>query len=260
MRKAELIGLIFASFVLLSVSMTAQEAQPSPTPDAQQEGAKGVNPADNITKIELLPRLQVISDDVSIIATAVKYDRSLNANWGINVEVPILRFQSPFGSDNGIGDTAFRFKYQTRPAKRITFIAGGEVIIPTATADSLGSGKLQLNPTVAGVYQVSDNVFAAGVAKQIFSVAGKSRREDITQAQYRLLTGYISKRGWWMLADPQLWVDFRNGGRTAFEPEFELGRMLGPTTGIWFRAGGHVAGGWQRQDWNVGGGIRFIMF
>lgn len=258
MKTTTFAGIVLATILITTGQVAGQGV--TPTPEAGQSGAKGVNPADNITKIEILPRLQVIDDDVSIIATAIKYDRALNGKWGINVELPILRFQSPFGSDNGLGDAAFRFRYQSKPSARVTFIAGGEVVVPTATADSLGSGKLQLNPTVAGVYQVSDNVFAAGVAKQIFSVAGKSSRQHITQAQYRFLTGYISKKGWWLLADPQLWVDFRNNNRAEFAPEFEIGKMVGLTTGVWFRAGGHVAGGWQRQDWNVGGGVRFILF
>lgn len=251
-----------------TAAIPGQSPSPTPTPGvgdettstAAGEGAKGVNPADNITKIELLPRLQVIDDDISIVATAIKYDRALNSNWGINVELPILRFQSPFGTDNGIGDVAFRFRYQTKPSKRVTLITGGEVIIPTATADSLGGGKLQLNPTVAAVYQVSNTTFVAGVTKQIFSVAGSDSRPDIRQSQNRLLIGYVSRKGWWAMADPQLWLDYRRNALPAFEPEFEVGKMVGPTTGIWFRAGGHVAGGWHRQDWNIGGGIRFISF
>lgn len=245
---------------LLTGTATAQDPTPSPEPATADTVAKGVNPADNITKVEILPRFQVIDDGVSILSTTIKYDRSLNAKWAMNVEAPILRFHSPLGSDTGVGDVAVRVKYQTQAADRITIVAGAEAIIPTATADSLGSGKLQLNPSVAAVYQISPNIFAAGAVKQIFSVAGKSRRPDLIQGQYRLLTGYISKKGWWVLADPQLWADFKNGNRVEFAPEFEVGRMVGPTTGIWFRSGGHVAGGWNRQDWNIGGGIRFIFF
>src|SRR5690606_28210985 len=103
---------------------------------------------------------------------------------------------------------------------RVTLITGGEVIIPTATADSLGGGKLQLNPTVAAVYQVSNTTFVAGVTKQIFSVAGSDSRPDIRQSQNRLLIGYVSRKGWWAMADPQLWLDYRRNALPAFEPEF----------------------------------------
>jgi hypothetical protein len=30
--------------------------------------------------------------------------------------------------------------------------------------------------------------------------------------------------------------------------------------GVWVRGGGHAAGSWNRQDWTVSGGIRFISF
>lgn len=273
MRNTYLTLITIALIFVLSSLALAQTPTPTPTPsptpeatDAEDEvtpepgSAKGVNPADNITKIEILPKLTVLDDGVSITTFTLKYDQALNANWGFNVELPIARFESPIADRTGIGDTNFRIRYTHRASKRITVIAGGEFVFPTGSSDFIGTGKFQINPTVAAVYQVSKKVFVAGAAKQILSIAGKSRREDLRQGQYRIIAGYIAPTGWWALADPQVWVDYKNGGRTEFAPEFEVGKMVLPTVGLFFRTGGHVAGSWQRQDWSVGGGIRFITF
>lgn len=238
---------------------------PSPADDADpqstdQGGAKGVNPADNITKIEILPKVTMLDDDISITTVTLKYDKALGPKWGFNVELPIARFDSPFGGQTGIGDTNFRLRYTYKAAPRITLIVGGEAVFPTATKTSLGSGKFQINPTVAAVYQVNKNTFVAGAVKQLISIAGKEMRENIRQGQFRAIVGYIAPTGWWALADPQVWVDYRKGGRTEFAPEFEVGKMVLPTVGLFFRTGGHVAGSWQRQDWSIGGGIRFLTF
>jgi hypothetical protein len=139
-------------------------------------------------------------------------------------------------------------------------IVGAEVVFPIASADTLGTGKYQLNPTVAGVYAFSPAVFLAAVAKHAFSVAGDSDRDDIVQGQYRLLLARSTKSGWWFLADPQLWVDYHRDARSQFSFECEVGKMIRPLTGVWLRAGSRLGGNWHRDDWSVSGGIRFISF
>jgi hypothetical protein len=203
--------------------------------------ARGVNPVDNITNLELLPKLSVIDDGLGISVTTVtfKYDRAIQGVYGFNVELPIARFESPFGNDNGLGDMNLRFRAQRRVGERVTVLTGVETVLPTATADSLGSGKFQLNPIFAGVYAFSRTTFLAAVAKHQFSVAGDDEREDIRLGQYRLLLGYTSPKGYWVVADFQQWADYKNNGRLDFSPEVEVGKMVGPTTGVWIRGGGH---------------------
>jgi hypothetical protein len=76
---------------------------------------------------------------------------------------------------------------------------------------------------------------------------------------YRLLAAYSSPKGYWLLADPQVYVDYTHSNRTDFAPAFEAGKMVAPLTGVWIRAGGHVAGNWAKQTWMLSGGIRFIL-
>jgi len=223
--------------------------------------ARGVNPADNLTKFELQPRLSVIDDTagISITTLTVKYDRAIQGRYGLNFELPLARFQAPGFSANGYGDLNVRGRYQ-HSAGRMTFIAGAEAVLPVASDDLLGSGRWQLNPTLAAVYPLADTAFLAGVVKSFNSVASDGDRADISQLQLRALVGYSAPQGWWLLADPQYWVDRDADDRNEFVLELEYGRMVGQTTGVWLRAGSRLGGNWNRGDWTVGGGIRFISF
>lgn len=228
---------------------------------AEQSEVKGVNPADNLTKFELLPKFTMIDEDrdISVTTFTLKYDRAIQGVYGVNVELPLTHFDSPFGNDTGIGDMNVRGRRQFRDG-RWTYIAGLEAVLPIASAKSLGFGKLQLNPSAVAVYAFSARTFLAGVTKHLFSVAGSSGREDVVQGQYRLLLAHSTKGGWWFLGDPQLWVDYDRGARSQFSFEFEVGKMIRPLTGVWLRAGSRLGGNWHREDWSISGGVRFISF
>lgn len=246
-----------SSLLAAAISMTAVSS-------AQEEGestVKGVNPADNLTKFEILPKFTRIDDanDISLWTTTLKYDRAIHGVWGVNVELPIAYFDAPFLDKGGFGDLNVRVRYQHR-AGSWTFITGVEAVLPIATDDVFGTGKFQLNPTLVAVKAFSAQTFVAAVAKHSFSVAGDEARDDIVTGQYRLLIAHSTKSGYWFLADPQLWVDYEHGGRIHFAPEVEVGKMINKTTGVWIRGGGHVAGDWDKEDWNISGGIRFLSF
>lgn len=229
--------------------------------DEAAGAARGVNPADNLTKSELLPRLNVVDDalGISIATLTFKHDRAIQGRYGVNLELPIARFHGPGIVENGIGDLNIRGRYQTRLG-RVTLIAGIEAVLPIASDDLLGAGKWQLNPTVAAVYPLAPTTFLVGAVKSVNSVAGEADRAGLRQFQLRALVGYSAPKGWWVLLDPQYWIDRTTGDRGELLLELEYGRMVGGTTGVWIRGGSRVGGAWNRGDWTIGGGIRFISF
>jgi hypothetical protein len=256
MKKTESLALLLAT-ALLALTSSAQSGSES----SGGGSVRGVNPADNLTKFELLPKFTRADEDndISITTLTLKYDRAIQGVWGLNLELPLARFDSPFGDDTGVGDLNIRGRRQFR-AGRWTYIAGLEAVVPIASADTLGTGKLQLNPTAVAVYAVSSQTFVAGVAKQLLSVAGEGGRGDIVQGQFRLLVAHSTKTGWWILGDPQLWVDYDRDARSQFSLDLEVGRMVRPLTGMWIRAGSRLGGNWHKDDWSVSAGIRFISF
>ena len=226
---------------------------------AKDNAARGVNPADNLTKIELLPQLRAFGDS-SITSLTLKYDKAIRKVFGINAELPLLRYSGYGASDNGIGDLTVRARAQ-HTWGRHTVIGAGEFILPTATENTLGAQQYTFDPILGYVYSFGHNIFGAMVAKQYISLHNTepSFSPDINQGQYRLLLGYASQQGWWILADPQIWINFETGHQEILA-EFELGTMLNQTTGVWVRAGHRLGGNWHRNDWTVLMGIRFMRF
>lgn len=224
-------------------------------------GVRGVNPADNLTKFELLPKFSMIDgdNDVSLSTLTLKYDRAIQGQYSLNIELPVAYFDSPGRHDFGVSDLNVRGRVQFRDGQW-TYIVGLEAVFPIASENPLGSGKYQLNPTVVAVHAFSAQTFAAGIAKHLFSVAGDEDRDDIVQGQYRVLAAHTTQSGWWFLADPQLWVDYHNGGRVQFSCDGEIGKMVGKTTGVWIHGGSRIAGDWHKEDWNISAGVRFIFF
>jgi hypothetical protein len=100
-------------------------------PRALAEEAKGVNPADNLTKFELLPKLTVIDagSGVSSSTFTLKYDRAIQGIYGVNLELPLARFESPGDSHNGVGDLNVRVRAQKKLG-RFVLIGGLETVGP----------------------------------------------------------------------------------------------------------------------------------
>lgn len=222
---------------------------------------KGVNPADNLTKIELLPKISVLDNGAGVSASTLtlKYDQAIAGIYGLNFELPFARFEGYGLADNGLGDLHFRARVQHKWGQSV-LIVGSEFVFPTATANTLGGNQYMFDPAVSYVYAFNKNVFVAGVAKQFISLYNQdSNLPDTTQSQFRMLLAYVSDAGWWALADPQIWVNY-DIGVSEYLVEFELGKMVSPTTGVWLRAGSRVGGDWQRGDWSISGGIRFLSF
>ena len=242
-------------FTILTVILTASGAFAADSTDA----ARGVNPADNLTKIELLPQLRAFGDS-SITSLTLKYDHAIKRVFGINAELPLVRYSGRGTSDNGIGDLTLRGRAQ-HTWGRHTLIGAAEFLLPTATEDTLGVQQYTFDPILGYVYSFGHNIFGALVTKQFISLhnTDPAISPDINQGQYRMLLGYASNKGWWVLADPQVWVNFETG-RQEFLAELELGTMLNKTTGVWIRAGHRLGGNWRRNDWTVLMGIRFMRF
>jgi len=224
---------------------------------AQEDGtsaAPGVNPKDNITKIELLYRYDSLDRGDYTQSLTLKYDRAFNSRWGGNIEIPTVGFKGFGLSETGLGDIQARLRY-TRQVGSASVILGGELVLPTATDDALGRGKYQFNPAVGAVFPLSETSFVYLGYKHLWSVAGDDMRPDINESQPRLLAAYTSPKGWWALGDLKYTESWETGARQV-DFDLELGRMVGASTGIWTRLGTSWLD--SDRDASVLLGIRFI--
>lgn len=216
--------------------------------------AKGVNPKDNITKFEVILRHDTLDAADKTQSFTLKYDRAFNARWGGIIEVPFVGFEG-FGDEHtGLGDVQARLRY-TYPAGKLTWIAGAELVLPTAAQDSLGRGKYLINPTVGLVLPLGQTAFLFAGYKHLLSFAGDEDRPDVNESQPRLIVGYTSPRGWWLLGDAKYTKSWETDAEL-LDLEVEYGRMVGPSTGVWARIGTSMLD--SDRDSMLLLGVRFI--
>ena len=109
----------------------------------------GVVPTENITTFEVNPSITAVDDSAGISSTqlTLKTYHVINERFNWGVEVPLVRYESPDKSVNGLGDILANITW-TLPAENLFgFGAKMEFFLPTATDKRLGSGQLQASPS-----------------------------------------------------------------------------------------------------------------
>jgi len=205
-----------AAFLLAGLAMPVQARE--------EEIARGVNPKDNISKVDLIYKRDNMTGDASVQSLSFKYDQALNADWGVNLELPTVKYSSPLLNEAGLGDVQFRIRKVTN-FEQGALILGAEAVAPTASHDALGLGKWQLNPVMGFVYSFTTTTFLYMGYKHLYSVGGDSARPDINMSQPRMLAAYTSPKGWWVLADLKYTRD-HNTRNDLLDTELEVGQML----------------------------------
>lgn len=118
---------------------------------------------------------------------------SLNEGWNVisRTIIPIAyRDYMPDGSVAGLGDinaSFFLSPKQSGPSGLIWGV-GPVFLLPTATDDYLGGGKLGLGPTAVALIQRNHWTIGA-LGNHVWSVAGSSNRQDISSS---LLQPFVS--------------------------------------------------------------------
>ena len=71
---------------------------------------------------------------------------------------------------------------------------------------------------------------------------------------------YNFPHGYWLLLDPQIYINHEHESETALYLEGEFGKVIHKNYELWLRGGGHVAGDGreERLGWMAEVGIRFI--
>lgn len=131
---------------------------------------------------------------------------SLNDNLLLisRVILPVVyQPQLTSGGDDafGLGDLNPTFFFSPKNSSNITWGIGPSFVIPTATDDVLGTGKWSIGPS--GVVVVTkDNMVFGGLVNQIFSFAGDSDREDVSQFLLQPFFNYNLANGWYLVTSP----------------------------------------------------------
>lgn len=225
----------FAAREVLMVA-TVLAASASST-SAQQ--VRGVNPADIDTRFDVITRYNRLPNDANVFVTTLKYDYRVSDKVGVNFELPVLgHFRSPSmtigpstvpsADDWGIGDIFARVRYIDR-AGQWSYGGALEVALPTASHDSLGSGKFQLNPALLAVYAWSPTLITAGVVKSVNSIGGDGDRADIRNIELRGIQAFVFPNKMFLTLDLKHTWELINTEDRWWDGAAEVGYQFSPT-------------------------------
>lgn len=221
----------------------------------------GVVPTENITTFEVNPSLTAIDDSggVSVSQTVFKAYRVINPQFNWGVEVPLSRYESPNKSVNGLGDILANVSYFVPKGNNdYGYGAKMEIILPTATDDLLGTGKLQFSPSVFVLFLGWNGFYAAAGYKHYVSLAGDGGRDDINMGRFRGYLSYISPDQWWVVLNGYYYMDYKHSGQAEFIPELELGTLVNEGTALYINGSTHAGGNWHTKDFSVGIGFKLL--
>jgi len=131
---------------------------------------------------------------------------SLGSKWNLITRTifPVITqpdFFSESGSTTGLGDTNFTgFLSPAQPGKFIWGI-GPAIIIPTATDESLGSGKWSAGPSAVGL-TIQGPWVAGLLVSNVWSFAGQSDRADVNFFLAQYFVNYNMNEGWYLVSAP----------------------------------------------------------
>ena len=96
------------------------------------------------------------------------------------------------------------------PAKpgKIIWGAGPALVIPTATSDITGQGKLSLGPSFVALAQPEHWTIGA-LANNVWSVAGSGGRPPVNQFLLQYFINYNMKKGYYITLQPILTANWR---------------------------------------------------
>lgn len=163
---------------------------------AQAQQARGVNPADIDSRIDVIAKQINLDPDGTSRSLTFKYDYKLGSEWGLNFELPAYsRLALPGLTRTGNGDLFARARWIV-PHGAWTTGASFETVLPVASKDELGTGRYQFNVGALAVRAFSPSFIAAGVVKQSTSFGGDSARPKISNTEVRLVPVFILPAGW----------------------------------------------------------------
>jgi hypothetical protein len=208
-----------------SAELAFSLAQPADDPAGatrESEGAlakQSQNPIANLISLPLQLNVHLgvgpDDDEVYVLNVQPVIPFELSEDWNLITRtiVPLISTgdvfeglpETPGGdgrdSASGLGDVNFSAFFSPRDTGSLTWGVGPAVSLPTATDDVLGSGKVSLGPTGVVVWTEGPWVLG-GLARQVWSVAGDSDRDSVSQTVIQPFVNYNLDDGWYLVSAP----------------------------------------------------------
>jgi hypothetical protein len=138
---------------------------------------------------------------------------SLTSHWNLITRTiqPIVWQPYPnatTGGQYGFGDMNPSFFLSPAKPGKVIWGAGPTIVIPTATSNVLGQGKLSLGPTAVALTQ--PGAWTLGLlANNVWSVAGSGGRPVVNQMLLQYFVNYNLKKGYYISISPIITANWR---------------------------------------------------
>ena len=137
----------------------------------------------------------------------------ISENWNLITRIiqPVIWQpypNAPTGGAYGFGDMVPSFFFSPRNSGKLIWGAGPQFILPTATDDILGQGKVSMGPTVVVLTQPKPWTIGVLVSND-WSIAGSGSRPSVNQMTLQYFANYNLKKGWYLSTSPILTANWK---------------------------------------------------
>ena len=212
----------------LSASDIQQDAMPTPQADGDAEDAGGdasntdlakqtQNPIADLINVpfqsNIYPDAGIDNDLMWIMNFQPVIPMDINDDWLLinRFIVPVTyapEFAPGQGTDFGLGDLQYTAFFSPKDESKLTWGVGPVFRFPTATDTRLGSDKWSIGPSVVAL--VTDGPWViGGLAQHVWSVAGTSSREDVSELLVQPFVNYNLSDGWYLVTAPIITANWK---------------------------------------------------
>ena len=225
----------------------------------------GQPPDFTTTRFEIRNEYENLQGGGTVDMIVPRLDISASQALSFRIETPIVFADPGTPNDNGesgMGDILFRGSYRITGGPGYAIVVGSELILDTATRDSLGTGKNVIAPLVFASIDVPrcDSVVFPFLQRYL-TLGGDDSRPDVnyTSLKSPFLTRWPNLL--YSIVEPQVVIDHERADKVGMTLEGEVGKFLNRDLAIWGRSGIGLFGDNLPQvyDWKLDVGVRFFL-
>ena len=202
---------------LLVAPVHAQTENGAATQAASDAIVKRLDPTDFTTRFEMRNEYQDLQGGGNINLLIPRIDYAVSSALSLRVETPIVS-SDPNTADNngesGFGNLLFRASYRAARGEGYALVVGAELILDTASKDSLGMGKDILSPLAFASIDLPglDSVFFPFI-QYYGTIGGDDARRDVNYTSIKpvLLTRWPNRI--YTVVEPNFIIDHERADR-----------------------------------------------
>jgi hypothetical protein len=261
--------------VAVVVSSVAVAHTPPPTPASDpaddhhvsKDANTGQDPTKPLTRIDLRLKYQNFPSGLEATTGTLRADVpfKLGGGWKLSTrfDLPLVygdvpSLDNPNGDyEFGVADTLAQFLFITPPVtedKKLAFALGTQVLFPTGSDDQFGTGKWQLAPSAAAIYQLPEirpGSFAGLLVRDQFSFAGNDGRDDIHDLIVQPILNVTLPQRWFFTIAPEIRIDLEDGDGVFIPANLTVGWKPKRDMVISLSADVPIVDDYEQYDWQT---------